>query len=428
MLITNTVRPILMIAFTNHALDHMLCSAIDANITKKIVRLGSRSSDTRIQEFNIEAMEQVAGKSRLDRAFSHNHREVKDVETRIKDLMQECLDTRVTSDTIMQHLELGFPVQFNDLLQPPPWVSLLFEVSRKPNEGWTQVGRGGRDEEKDNTIYAYWLRGADIDFLDAAHFQQMYAPPPEVPAAASHPSAPPPANRFEVLAGEAATDGVDADESISVTSSDIDIDEIDLEDVPPEEQWMYIREAADEVTQTRDEASPVNRPSPPVVHPPQAPPPAAAPVEPPTLSSQEVHPSDFMNLQEFFSYFGYQTVPPAPNQDRPLAQLVESDEEVWTLSRAERLRFHSLWIDEVRIAQQENRISEYERLQKMHADAIKNYDEGRAQARCELLRNVDIIGCTTTGGYEALLRLPVSDCVKGAANLTSLLEVWFSKV
>ncbi|KAJ7346800.1 hypothetical protein DFH08DRAFT_869366 [Mycena albidolilacea] len=44
-LLANHVRLILMIAFTNHALDHMLTSVLDAGITNKVVRLGSRSAD-----------------------------------------------------------------------------------------------------------------------------------------------------------------------------------------------------------------------------------------------------------------------------------------------------------------------------------------------------------------------------------------------
>ena len=85
-LLANNVGTILMIAFTNHALDHMLCSVLDSGITKKIVRLGSRSSDERISQFSIEAMEAVVGKSRLDRAFSRNHGAVRMIEEQIKDL------------------------------------------------------------------------------------------------------------------------------------------------------------------------------------------------------------------------------------------------------------------------------------------------------------------------------------------------------
>ncbi|KAF9504410.1 hypothetical protein BS47DRAFT_1308218, partial [Hydnum rufescens UP504] len=39
-LVENQVKPILPIAFTNHALDHILRSGLDTGITKKVVRTG----------------------------------------------------------------------------------------------------------------------------------------------------------------------------------------------------------------------------------------------------------------------------------------------------------------------------------------------------------------------------------------------------
>ena len=85
--IANKAGPVLMIAFTNHALDHMLRSVLDARITQKIVRLGSRSADERIAEFSIEHVESVAGRSRLLSAFSTYRRALRDVEDEIKKFM-----------------------------------------------------------------------------------------------------------------------------------------------------------------------------------------------------------------------------------------------------------------------------------------------------------------------------------------------------
>jgi hypothetical protein len=46
-----------MIAFTNHALDHLLESVLDAGITQKIVRIGSRSQSERLQGFTLDKLE-----------------------------------------------------------------------------------------------------------------------------------------------------------------------------------------------------------------------------------------------------------------------------------------------------------------------------------------------------------------------------------
>ena len=61
-LFVNDVGPILLIAFTNQALDHMLCSVLDAGIMTDIVRLGSRTSaDEPIVQYSIETQEMVTG-------------------------------------------------------------------------------------------------------------------------------------------------------------------------------------------------------------------------------------------------------------------------------------------------------------------------------------------------------------------------------
>jgi hypothetical protein len=46
-----------MVAFTNHALDHLLESVLDKGITQKIVRLGSRSQSERLQGFTLDKLE-----------------------------------------------------------------------------------------------------------------------------------------------------------------------------------------------------------------------------------------------------------------------------------------------------------------------------------------------------------------------------------
>lgn len=149
-----------MVALTNHALDHMLCSVIDANITKSIVRLGSRSSShPLLREFNIEDMENAAGTSRLHRAFGSDYSELKDIEADIEEFMTQFFNTNVDSYTILRYLELHYPVHHNDFLHPPSWVSLLYNVSKNTQAGWTQVGQGGQGAKEDNTLYAYWLSG-----------------------------------------------------------------------------------------------------------------------------------------------------------------------------------------------------------------------------------------------------------------------------
>ncbi|EKM54252.1 uncharacterized protein PHACADRAFT_174761 [Phanerochaete carnosa HHB-10118-sp] len=388
-LLANGVGPILMIAFTNHALDNILCSVLDANITKKVVRLGSRSSDERISQFSIEAMEAVAGRSRLDRAFSDNHREVKAVEQQIRDLMKKCLKINVDSEDIMDHLKYAFPGFYQDFSQPPSWIQLLYSANKGAT--WTRVSRSVQDLlHSDSTIYGYWLRSDDLDFLEEAHVQRHSLPEPTAPSTPA-PSWEPSTNTnpYELLRARDNESGASSGSVSMVDASDIadsDSDFDDAEDIPPEEAWQYLTQPG-----------------------PSSPPCAESIVEPIIhhVSSlpEGIQPSDFRNLGQFFAACGYNTLPLIPASDRKLSVLLETD-DVWQLSRVERKKLHEHWVDEIRVISQTNRTEEFERLRRVHTDTIKQYNEGKAAARCELLRNVDIIGCTTTG----------------AANLTAMLE------
>lgn len=64
-----------MIAFTNHALDHLLSAVLDAKITNKIARLGSRSIDSRVSKYSIEELEKIVPKSGLHNAMAKDFNE-----------------------------------------------------------------------------------------------------------------------------------------------------------------------------------------------------------------------------------------------------------------------------------------------------------------------------------------------------------------
>ncbi|KAF7983780.1 hypothetical protein HWV62_18992 [Athelia sp. TMB] len=164
-LLANKVGPVLMIALTNHALDHMLCSVLDANITTRMVRLGSRSADERISAYSLEAMEKVAGQSRLDRAFGRNYRALKDVEEEVKKLLKDFLKISVHSTEILRYLEVEYPEHFEHAMEPPPWIPTIKRLMSADGE-WIQAGKGEKKNKSDDSIYAFWREGLDLDFLE----------------------------------------------------------------------------------------------------------------------------------------------------------------------------------------------------------------------------------------------------------------------
>src|SRR5258705_53275 len=112
-----------MIAFTNHALDHMLCSVLDADITKKIVRLGRRATDERIAQYSIEALEIAQDRSRIDRNINIR-RELKKVQEDITNLMGRVLkvDIENDSDEIMRYISACYPEHHDYFSTPPDWL------------------------------------------------------------------------------------------------------------------------------------------------------------------------------------------------------------------------------------------------------------------------------------------------------------------
>jgi len=54
---------VLLLAYTNHALDHILRAVYDSDVTKSLARLGSRSKDEVIAGFTLEILERTQDRS-----------------------------------------------------------------------------------------------------------------------------------------------------------------------------------------------------------------------------------------------------------------------------------------------------------------------------------------------------------------------------
>ncbi|KAM5531281.1 hypothetical protein V8D89_015082 [Ganoderma adspersum] len=411
-----------MIAFTNHALDHMLRSVLDADITKNIVRLGSRSADERIAPFSLEQQENIAGRTRLSAAFSSHRRALRDVEDEIKAFMEGFFKTEVSSTDLIRYLSIQSPVLLDSIENPPEWVEALHLLDVQEQSEWSVAGRNGKDVgEVDNSLYGFWLRGGDVKFLNDAHYSMRYRQEAR-PAAAQQQ----PANRFEILRSDAAEEpeaqapdaappsdaSVQQTEGSLVTTSDEDSDIVVL-DASPEEEWLndIIFSDLDELTDVdSDEEEPSISPNPirAPKHPSSPPTTEQTRLEAnPVIDAQpgNIRPDDFTDLKRFFITLGCPDIPSVPTTSRPLHELLEAD-EAWLMSSAERWQLHAMWSDEVRVAARDTQNEEFRRLREKHAHTTQEFLEGQAEIRKQLLRNVDIIGCTTTGAAKltALLK------------------------
>lgn len=166
-----------MIAFTNHALDHMLLSLLDAGITRNIVRLGIRTSDKRMDEYTLEHLEQLERERERERDREMKSWRGRNVGTEYKymaqleDEMQETLQNIQTpSDTwstVSSYLQKDFPHHLASFEHPPSWIDRLAKTLRQDIEAegeWIAVKKK-RYINVPDTIYSFWKTGQDISFI-----------------------------------------------------------------------------------------------------------------------------------------------------------------------------------------------------------------------------------------------------------------------
>jgi hypothetical protein len=339
-------------------LDHLLVSVLDAKITSKIVRLGSRSSDERISQYSIENLERIAGKSRLNHSFNGQYRALKDVEEQLRKLITRYVKTTLDSEEIIQYLEIQYPEELDQLNHPPVYVSTLRAASWDDDRDgmWQRAGARGRAQADDNSIYGYWRSGRDLEFLQGCE----NPPPPPLDLRVNTDQ-----NKFSTLANL----DPDSRDDLHSEEDESDEDDSDTDDCSPEELWMKVKPVV------VPKADPNPTPQTPLA--PSIPTSLHAQVMP--SAARRVEPSDMRDPLEFFNAFGFNSIPHIPASDRPLEQLLEVG-AVWTMSRSERARLHSFWMTEAQTFLNAAQIQDFERLRSRHADVLRGYNEGKDEA------------------------------------------------
>ena len=403
----NGIGPILLIAFTNHALDHMLSSILDADITKRIVRLGRRANDERIAQYSMETLEMVQNQSRLDRTFSSQRWELKELQEEIQNLMEKVLKLNIENDTdeIMKYLSTVYPEHFEYLSNPPLWVlnvrSFMLDDASGAGE-WQTAGRGGKAHVLDQSTYAFWINCSDLAFIDQITNGLVEPWKSESPAETEVHA---PQNAFSALEIEVLSDGSSSDEEELSDTESIS------EEVEVEESWKTVQlDLSESSTAAMD---PVILSAPSTI---EYLPPAEN-----IKHENTIGPEDIEDVDGFFKVLGFQHTPSVPQSDRPLEELLECVGDVWEMSISERQRIHTFWVEQARVQLGQTYMGEFERLRKCHARKLQQCNEGKEevsgvtysvipkpdvyQVRRSLLKDMDIIGCTTTGFSFQILRL-----------------------
>jgi hypothetical protein len=286
-----------MIAFTNHALDHLLGNVLDAGITKKVARLGSRSADERIAPYSLDAMERTGGNRVHGRNIYQIRREMKNIEEEFADVVATLNGSVVDSENLLMWLDLHHPGQSQELTNPPPWVNFV----RLERYGWETAtsGRKGKQAKNaagfDQTEYGFWVNGRDVDFLEPSVFAEGHNAGPQGNQ---------PGNRYAAL-------GVDGD--------DDDMDE------PQSEEPNY-----------------------------QA------------------------TLADWFASHGLADIPEVPTSDQSLNILIH-DDDVWDMSRSERLKLSQYWESSARAFGFESNVEVFKDLKRKYAELQQQLDAYNAE-------------------------------------------------
>lgn len=345
----NNVGPILMIAFTNHALDHMLSAVIDSGITKRIVRLGSRSADERISQFNLETLEMAQGRTNQDRSFTQQFHLLKQNQEALEHLLTGITRQDVESVKLEEYLCNSYPDHYDSLCAPPIWVDQL--RSRVAPSGsdseWKVVG--SKSENDNSRFFGFWDEGKDLAFLQArrafVHEKSHGSPPPKLSE-----------NRFAILEKTAKDkdDDTTQDEEVDLASL---VSRMNLGLAALWYQTWDLKnndpQAEQETPQQEDQ--PANQPEIDII-------------------DEDILENEITDVD-----IGIDNLPEIPQTDRPLEDLLSLPISMWSLSRSERRKLRVYWTRLAREAMVEEERDEFDRLRKVYQERRTHYNELKDQ-------------------------------------------------
>jgi len=143
-------------------LDYLLCNILDADITKKIARLGSRhSAHERILPYSPEELEKQSSWTLHRYDIVDTCQQLKAVAEEFSRVTASLNGTAINESALITWLEQHHPEHHHQLHKPPKWVW----ICRIKLTGWKTVGNKTQDESI-CTYYEIWVKGNDLDFLD----------------------------------------------------------------------------------------------------------------------------------------------------------------------------------------------------------------------------------------------------------------------
>ncbi|RLN90337.1 hypothetical protein BBJ28_00013206 [Nothophytophthora sp. Chile5] len=135
------VAPVLIVCYTNHALDQFLCNLLDIGITS-LVRVGGQCKEPRLEKYNLSKLPKTSQRYELKLLYEELDRDADLIEQVSRDLNAE--SRRPTWKSLKWFLETNFPDHFDDFEERSADIFA---------DGWEVAGC--------DDILEFWLQGQD---------------------------------------------------------------------------------------------------------------------------------------------------------------------------------------------------------------------------------------------------------------------------
>ncbi|GAA5979029.1 hypothetical protein JCM11641_004948 [Rhodosporidiobolus odoratus] len=343
------VGKILVLAYTNHALDHLLRD-IKNSVTGNIVRVGSRSQDDDMQALSLynlsRASERLGGSSKYEIGRQYGLREKIE-----KEIDTVCSVASLRKDRLLYWRHLEPLLQKTLSVHLHPFSSLpdavIAAMLAQADGGWqtsssrkqpSGVPRGR------SRIFEAWQAGDDLDALTSLKVERLAE-----------------AARWEKQ-GRQAQESKDGGVSRNRFAA-LGLDKVEGDDMEVEPQQGS--DESDEFFET-DSASDSS-----------------------TLSDAFTEP--FFDQEEMWE---------EPVTDRPVDELL-NDLDVWCFSRLERQKLVAHWVEEIVAAEVPNLARLRARLEEVNEEIKASNNE----AKLNILKRADVIGATTNSAANILSML-----------------------
>ncbi|CAI5723385.1 unnamed protein product [Peronospora farinosa] len=140
------VSPVLVVCYTNHALDQFLCHLLDVGITR-LVRIGGQCKEPRLEKFNLNSLPKSVQRYELKLLYEELDRNADAIASILEELNAKT--RRPTWQSLKWFLETNYPDIYDY------FAERYAELYEDDDGNWEVAGC--------HDILDYWIRGNDID-------------------------------------------------------------------------------------------------------------------------------------------------------------------------------------------------------------------------------------------------------------------------